>query len=449
MNCSTTFRIRKAAVLAALFLAATMALHGQTYQEKLRENRERASAEYHYYEAVAEPVSPAPKGYKPFYISHYGRHGSRYLTSGSYFAKARAGLDTAAGKGLLTEEGKLVLRQLDTLMEEHEGMYGMLTRRGAEEHRGIARRMEARFPRVFSGKEGRNQVECVSSYWPRCLVSMANCTEGLQEKTEGLAFTFITGPKYLDYISMDLDTKELSKRSKAFERRIAHFLPSPDRLYAALFTDPEAARTLIGDTDAFVKSLFDAATISPNTEAHPDLFAHFTDDELAGLWIRKNNRMYYRYGISAEEGDFVRAIAKPLIHDIIEKADAALQDGSERAADLRFGHDVGLLPLVGTIGIEGMQEHFPSENVHTHWFAFDMVPMASNLQMVFFRNKRGHVLVQLLYNERETSIPALPAATGKFYDWNVLRAYLKALETAIPDDNIVRDTEKKQRSGVA
>ena len=158
---------------------------------------------------------------------------------------------------------------------------------------------------------------------------------------------------------------------------------------------------------------------------------------------------FEKLGISAEEGDFVRAIAKPLIHDIIEKADAALQDGSERAADLRFGHDVGLLPLVGTIGIEGMQEHFPSENVHTHWFAFDMVPMASNLQMVFFRNKRGHVLVQLLYNERETSIPALPAATGKFYDWNVLRAYLKALETAIPDDNIVRDTEKKQRSGVA
>ena len=23
-------------------------------------------------------MSPAPKGYKPFYISHYGRHGSRY-----------------------------------------------------------------------------------------------------------------------------------------------------------------------------------------------------------------------------------------------------------------------------------------------------------------------------------------------------------------------------------
>lgn len=449
MNRSFSFIAGRGAVLAAVLLAAAVTLRGQTYQEKLRENRERASAEYHYYEAVSAPVSPAPKGYKPFYISHYGRHGSRYLTSGSFFAKARAGLDAAAEKGLLTEEGKLVSRQLDTLMEEHEGMYGMLTRRGAEEHRGIARRMRARFPRVFSGKEGRNQVECVSSYWPRCLVSMANFTEGLQEKADGLDFTFITGPKYLDYISMDLDTKELSKRSKAFEGRIARFLPSPDRLYAALFTDPEAARALTGDTDAFVKSLFDAATISPNTEARPDLFAHFTDDELAGLWIRKNNRMYYRNGISAEEGDFVRAIAKPLIHDILEKADAALREDSERAADLRFGHDVGLLPLVGTIGIEGMQEHFPSETVHTHWFAFDMVPMASNLQMVFFRNKRGHVLVQLLYNERETSIPALPAETGGFYDWNTLRAYLETLEKAIPDDNIVRDTEKKQRSGVS
>ena len=94
--------------------------------------------------------------------------------------------------------------------------------------------------------------------------------------------------------------------------------------------------------------------------------------------------------------------------------------------------------------IKGIKGKFLAMSNHR-----DIILDPAITQMVFFRNKRGHVLVQLLYNERETSIPALPAATGNFYDWNVLRAYLKALETAIPDDNIVRDTEKKQRSGVA
>ena len=50
--------------------------------------------------------------------------------------------------------------------------------------------------------------------------------------------------------------------------------------------------------------------------------------------------------------------------------------------------------------------------------------MASNLQMVFFRDKAGHVLVKLLRNESETVIPGLQTVTGPFYLWETLREYL-------------------------
>ena len=68
---------------------------------------------------------------------------------------------------------------------------------------------------------------------------------------------------------------------------------------------------------------------------------------------------------------------------------------------------MGLLPLIGTIGIAGMEERWKSLDVHRHWFDFEMMPMASNLQMIFFRNRKGDVLVKLVYNDKETYIPAV------------------------------------------
>ena len=43
----------------------------------LRENPARAAFNTHSYEFLTTRDTPAPAGYKPFYISHYGRHGSR------------------------------------------------------------------------------------------------------------------------------------------------------------------------------------------------------------------------------------------------------------------------------------------------------------------------------------------------------------------------------------
>lgn len=53
--------------------------------------------------------------------------------------------------------------------------------------------------------------------------------------------------------------------------------------------------------------------------------------------------------------------------------------------------------------------------------------MASNLQMVFYSNRKGNILVKLLYNEKETAIPALTPECGPYYSWSVLKDYLLSL----------------------
>ena len=131
------------------------------------------------------------------------------------------------------------------------------------------------------------------------------------------------------------------------------------------------------------------------------------------------------------------------------KADEAVLEGSHRAADLRFGHDVGLLPLIGTLGIDGMDERYESRTVHEHWNSFEFMCMASNIQMVFYRNRKGEVLVKVLYNEKETTIPALGASAGPYYRWEDLREYLLGLVSAIPDDNLVTDRDKTEKTGVS
>ena len=67
----------KTRLLALLLLAATCAA-AQPTPAQLAARPELTASIYHSYEYLPGPAAPVPDGYEPFYISHYGRHGSRY-----------------------------------------------------------------------------------------------------------------------------------------------------------------------------------------------------------------------------------------------------------------------------------------------------------------------------------------------------------------------------------
>ena len=65
--------------LLLVFMAAAGVAAQQAKDEIFADVRLSASNHLAYPGPSQHELTPAPKGYRAFYISHYGRHGSRYL----------------------------------------------------------------------------------------------------------------------------------------------------------------------------------------------------------------------------------------------------------------------------------------------------------------------------------------------------------------------------------
>ena len=411
------------------------------------ENPYRASNNMHYYEFNPIEDTPAPKGFKPFYISHYGRHGSRYEQNSTFARAAQEGFFHLDSLGLLTPDGKRLWEQVERVVEAHKGMEGSLTPRGAREHKQLAVRMAQRFPAVFKNKE-RQEVNSFSSTNFRCIVSMCNFTNSLSVQYPALDLTFTSAERFMSYITPSLNVPrpgEVPPQRPAFDHsafmrqqqqsgprayKPAEGTPGYDftRFLRPLFTDYNAALKELGNPEPFVKAIFSAGGLCQLVDELGDIdiyHEYFTPEELVYLWAPGNDSLYRMWAGSVENGEVIRYAIRPLLMDFVEKADAALQPGSHRAADLRFGHDTSVLPLAALLGVDDTQHRvFPYQKAHEMgWYAFFQVPMATNCQMIFYRNKKGEVLVKVLYNEKEVQIPGIEPISGPYYAWNELRAH--------------------------
>ncbi|MDE6684356.1 MAG: hypothetical protein K2J94_04155 [Duncaniella sp.] len=91
--------------LTALLLGAT-AVSAVTPDDL---DRYQAGSQYYAYpvnDSNAPVLTPAPDGYEPFHIEHYGRHGSRWLHADDLYRQPIALLRQAAGRGNLTPRGQ-------------------------------------------------------------------------------------------------------------------------------------------------------------------------------------------------------------------------------------------------------------------------------------------------------------------------------------------------------
>ncbi len=405
-------------ILAILIPVLTGAQERPAYP-LIRENLDRAACNMHSYEFRTVADTPAPEGYVPVYISHYGRHGSRHDVSDTSFDGIVAQLTKFDSSGVLTAAGKRFMLDIMAVAKEHEGMGGELTPRGGREHQALAERMYDRFPGVFSpGKE----VDAVASTVQRCIVSMANFTSSLKGKQPGIVLHLTSGERYSPVIRLTSPTSGSGTAARGNGN--SGGLPRrPDlqgnygSFLSGILTDPSV---LGKDHDSFIRDAYKAGGLCQDLDfLGVDIFRnYFTTDELYSLWWQENNSLYGRWGNSIENGDAYSRKALPLLMDIIGKADDALKEGSDRAADLRFGHDMGYMALCSLLHVDTKDgERYRTEEASQHWFSFEMVPMAANVQFIFYRNSEGDVLVKLLRNEEEVNIPGLDAVSGPYYRW--------------------------------
>ena len=341
-----------------LLLLSVLLLSGgaaaQSTKEQTLEDLNRTAALYYCYENHPRAAAtPAPEGYEPFYISHYGRHGSRWHASESVYENPRAKLRKAAEAGKLTPLGEEALRRIEVVADDARHRYGDLSPRGVREHRGIAERMYCSFPEIFSTADGRLcRIRARSTLVPRCMLSMAAANERLKELNPAIDITREASKRYLDYM---FRMTEANKIKKEIKQRIAELREreiDPSRFVRALVTDP----SLVGNRKEqlrFMNDLYCVASVMQDVDyLDCSFYDLFTPDELYAFYAVRNYQMYLEEGPSAEFGHRALSDAVPLLRNFVAEADEAIATGA-LSASLRYGHDVNVIPLVGLMGIEG------------------------------------------------------------------------------------------------
>ena len=337
-------------------------------------------------------------------------------------------MQAAREAGILTPLGEELYRAVEAIHEDHVDMVGELTARGGREHRAIAQRLYDRYPRLFRSRR-RHEVRVQSSNIPRCLVSMAHFTASLDDNAPRLLFDFVTGDHYINLLAHDyFEQSSISAGARALRDSMERVHTDPSRLMQAVFIDdPARVAAVIPDPYSFAYQIFLYGGIRQCTETpDADIFGRFfTVDELIGWYRCYNAHIYAAMSNSAEFGDQVIWAARGLVQDFIDRADNALAPDSRVAADLRFGHDTGILPLVGLMDLEGPGDRMSAARANESWQSFLNVPMASNLQIVFFRKRGREPLVKIYYNERETRVRGLEPVSGPYYRWSDFKAHLQ------------------------
>lgn len=419
--------------LTVLLLTCCMVLtmSAQTAREEIKANKFLSASNYLDYDnyPATKPLTPAPKGYEPYLMNHYGRHGSRWLINEHQYTGILNTLRKASEQGKLTTAGEDVMRQVDVIYQSSIKRLGDLTTVGERQHHGIGKRMAQNFPEIFK-KEGL-PVDARSTVVIRCILSMVAECEEIAAANPTAQFHNDVSQSLQYYLnqprSQFLDSVRKSTRSIRHELENKLLKEShPERLMGVLFNDAQWAADSVKAAN-FVASLFDIAANMQSHDLGLDLYSYFTDEEIYAQWRVRNMGWYIDYGASPLGGGVQPFCQANLLKDIIQVADTTKQT----CAVLRFGHEVCVMPLACLLELDNCGYVTDDlENLDQVWRNYKIYPMACNVQLVFYRpvSGKGDILVKALLNEREATLP-VKTRQFPYYKWKDLRQYyLKRLE---------------------
>lgn len=387
----------------------------------IREIPERAGGVYYAYPVTEDSISPVPEGYEPVYISHYGRHGSRWMLNEKVYKVVGEVLAEQNKRGNLTPLGESLIPMVEAGAKHTEGHLGELSPLGERQHRAIAERMYKRFKPLFNSSEC---VEARSSQVPRCIVSMAAFTEQLRDCNPRLTVNRHVTPSDMDILVPETpESKEAGSDTSNWRRKFNHKRDSLTTSMATarkIFMSPEKVKNL----PEFMRFLNDVAISVQDVDGLDiDVLPVFTPEDNAGHWKSSNYIMYVRHAMSTVSDSTGAKAAAPLLRDFVERAGKALAGGKPHV-DLRFGHDSSLIRLISLMGVMLDEEVDDSDDstpeaVAQFWQTYRITPMAANLQLIFYRNEKGDVVVAPRYNEMPAYLKDVQAIEGYpgYYRW--------------------------------
>lgn len=420
-------------LLAAVLSLFVTTIVAQSAYEDIKDNSLLAASNYMAYPGpTQQQLTPAPRGYKPFYISHYGRHGSRFHSKPSFSNDPYRTLAKADSLGKLTATGKDVMHRIAVIHKDAENHWGDLTWLGARQCEGIARRMYERFPEVF---QGHADVDARSTGVARCVLSMEYTLLQLTRLNPALNIHQDATHRDMSYLNLqdkelfglrkDKDVLDFYHDFKTRNNDVGHLMQT-------LFNDSVYVRQHVKSYD-LGEQLLILAAILQNVELGKTmtLLDIFTPEEIYRIWKIGNAWWYIGWGASPATGSKMPYLQRNLLRKIIEQADSCIRQPKTNV-HLRFGHETVILPLICLLDINGfgLVTDDLEQLTEKGWHNFRAFPMGSNIQFVFYRKspKDRNPLFKVLLNENEATLP-LPAKKGPYYRWSDFRKYyLKKLD---------------------
>lgn len=362
-------------------------------------------------------LTPAPKGYRAVYLSHYGRHGARYAWQSDMYRRLHKVLGKASEEDNLTDLGKDWRERYESLYPDVKHRTGDLSRKGWEQQKALAKRMYLNFPEIFTDDA---YVMARTSTSTRCVMTMSAFCLGLQALNPKLEIFENFGKFFLPAI-LPLDGSNPFREENykitepAFEETYEQYVERTvgyKPILARLFKDPDKAVEPKEQWD-FTSYLYFFAAGMKSLDTDLEFYDIFTPEERVALW-KADNFQFYWYAWPTRFGYM------PIVKDIIAMADERLASG-KKGADLRFGHDYTILPLMMLLDLDGMGHEVTDPDDISSWCRTSQVPMGANVHFVFYRNKDGNVIFKVLHNGHEATI-GLDTDTWPYYSWDAFKA---------------------------
>lgn len=419
-------------LLISVVFLLSLSLSAQPY------NRERTRSVYCQYDFEAERLdAPAPKGYKPFYISHYGRHGARYIYNDSEYELLYDVFSRADSAGVLSPLGEELYRRFMSLWPHFHGRAGELTQYGQMQHRKLAARYLKDYPQIFRRGAG---VNAVTSTYSRCIMSMNAFCDVL--RIQGVDVYEVVDGRNMAYLApYTKHNPKFNGEDQSWRSEFTSYFDSRfDRnaFYGRIFTDVSFASSIKNDMN-FIMTLYYMDGHMAGTEFPETGFGEvFTDAEYALCNEMDNIKFYMRKGWGeGMQGEVNVALGEALMQDILDKAEIAVKKG-ESVADLRFGHDGAVMTLLAFLRAEGWEKKASGmADIKKVWRSCN-VPMASNIRFIFCR-RGADVIVKAQHDESDILLP-LKSFSGPYYRWEDFKIFYRKL---IDDANVILNHDYK------
>ena len=407
-------------VVVAVF---TLGMQAQTAREEIKANRFLSASNYLDYnnQLSTETLTPAPKGYEPFYLTHYGRHGSRWLIGKQEYDAPLNTLREAHRHGKLTAKGEEVLKKFEAFYPTTINRLGELTTVGERQHHGIGKRMAQNFPEIFQTKNV--PIDARSTVVIRCILSMEAECEELAAANPTARIHNDVSESFQYYLNAPWEGQVRKNAGKGREElsKFRYENTHPDRLMKVLFNDQDWVYNNV-QAGNLMRQLFDVASNMQSHDTDIELYSLFNDDEVYDLWRVNNAGWYLNYGAAPQTGGIMPFSQLNLLKNMIATADTI----TTTQATLRFGHEVCVLPLACLLELGNCGVAVSDLNkLDEQWRNYRIFPMACNIQIIFYRPKKGKsgdVLVKAMLNEREVSLP-VKTDQYPYYKWNDVRQY--------------------------